>query len=49
MDLKDYFYVSCTDSVLEHLNYTLFLMKPGMNKQVDMNPLMKCIYRSAVS
>ena len=36
MDLKDYFYVSCTYSVLEHLNYTLFLMNTDMNKQVDM-------------
>ena len=48
MDLQDCYYVYCTFSVLVSFYYTLYLLKPGMNKQLNMNPLMNYIYRAEV-
>ena len=49
MDYQYCYSVSCGFYVLASLYYTLYLLKPGMNQQLDMNPLVKYIYRSVVS
>ena len=48
MDLQDCYYVYCTFSVLASLYYTLYLLKPGMNQQIYINPLMNYIHRAEV-
>ena len=49
IDFQDCYQVSYTFYVLVYLYYTLYLINTGMNQHVDMNPLMICIYRAAVS
>ena len=48
MGVQYSYYISCTFYVLAYLYYTLYLLKPGINQQVYMNPLMNYIYSAAV-
>ena len=49
IDFQNCYYVSCNFSVIVSLYYTFYLLKPGMNQQVNINPLMKFIYMEVLS